>query len=171
MEGRITTPPTTPGVTKRARQGKSEGVIGENLLQTQKGGSSATAKSLSQPPSDFYGPSQMNSLRVCCSRGGSSFGEVAKWSSLPPPGTKNVLGQKWLRAPHGPYQMAVLLPQDPRAHYGISNLCCVDRRGHQGSAIAFIEVCQVHPPTMTSSSSSESEHHKLGHRPTSQLGY
>jgi hypothetical protein len=30
MEGRITTPPTTPGVQKRARQGKAEGISRPN---------------------------------------------------------------------------------------------------------------------------------------------
>jgi hypothetical protein len=34
----------------------------------------------------------------------------------------------------------------PGAHLSTSNLCCVDGKGQQGSAIAFIEVCQVCPP-------------------------
>jgi hypothetical protein len=33
----------------------------------------------------------------------------------------------------------------PRAHHSNSSLCCVDRRGQQGSTIALIEACQVSP--------------------------
>jgi hypothetical protein len=71
-------------------------------LNTGPGGAfCAAAESMSQPR-------RMYSLRKCCSRGGTSFGEVAKWSP-PPPGAKKIfLGQKCLYARQGP-QMAELL--------------------------------------------------------------